>query len=957
MGPSTVFNDLNGDGFQDDNEPGLANVTIMLYQVTDDTVVFVASAETDENGVYEFSDLTPGSFYATVLNTTYYFSPVVEGGNQVTPNEDDEPNGNTPIVGVTAGEAIEDWNVGLFATVTVGNRIWLDENGNGVRESNEVGFEGINVTLVDESGSQQVQESDSDGSYLFTGLPPNTYSVTFDVPEGYYFSPSSPLSDTIDKSDPDAGDYATSIDSSGSAASVELQSGAIDLSFDAGVYVPIGVGGTVFLDLNADGIRDANETGAVKGVTLVLYDTTNEVDVTEIVTSFDGSYNFPLVPPGIYQVKLKLSGPLDDYSVSPVAEGGNAFDPNFKPAITAPVTITSGFDAGSLFLGGLYQGVRSSLYVWDDANGNGIIDTGEGPYTRGATIKIYDLNSSDSSTLAASGPVESDGRFSYVLTPGSYTFEVVILNDDDTAFSLQNQGSDDTLDSDVDASGKATITVVSGDEIKISAGVTSLPQVSNCVFLDSNGNGFQDDGEPPLSNVGIELYHANDTRADSTTSAENCSYEFIAPGAGDYYISVSLPVDFVLSPIVDGGNQIATNDDDGSHSSPVVSLTLGSVQDNWNVGMYLPVSIGNRVWNDLNGNGIQDSIEPGIEGILVRLNDEDGLQVNVIQTDESGNYLFEGMSPGNYSVAFELPSGYVFTIPAAAVVHVDGSLAYEDVTSDADRDTGSTPLFSISSGTTNLSLDAGMVIPVSINGTTWHDLNGDGVLDEGEPNLEGSTVILYDVNRNLAYGTIPQVVGPSGVWSFEGLTPGTYTAQIQPPSGEWVLSPIPEEDGNSTSTNFDPDSLVTNPVSLQSGESGEGSFDAGFYLPATVGDRVWFDENPDGIFQGGEPQMESSVTVKLYNSLGSLEGETQTTSGGFYEFKGLRPGTYEVEFILPSEDFQFTLMKVGDDNAFDSDANPKTGRAQVTLQSGQVNDDIDAGMIDANRKYIHILRF
>ncbi|MCB9266317.1 MAG: T9SS type A sorting domain-containing protein [Lewinellaceae bacterium] len=71
------------------------------------------------------------------------------------------------------------------------------------------------------------------------------------------------------------------------------------------------------------------------------------------------------------------------------------------------------------------------------------------------------------------------------------------------------------------------------------------------------------------------------------------------------------------------------------------------------------VSIGNRVWNDLNRNGINEPDEPGIPGVsLVIWSDSDGDGVpdwqgfgGVRVTDENGYYRFSGLQPGVY-VAF-----------------------------------------------------------------------------------------------------------------------------------------------------------------------------------------------------------------------------------------------------------------------------------------------------------------
>ncbi|MDA9773828.1 MopE-related protein [Saprospiraceae bacterium] len=70
------------------------------------------------------------------------------------------------------------------------------------------------------------------------------------------------------------------------------------------------------------------------------------------------------------------------------------------------------------------------------------------------------------------------------------------------------------------------------------------------------------------------------------------------------------------------------------------------------------VSIGNRVWNDCNKDGVNDPFEPGIPGVSVLIwGDSNGDDIpdsqgfgGVRVTDEEGYYRFEGLQPGNYVV-------------------------------------------------------------------------------------------------------------------------------------------------------------------------------------------------------------------------------------------------------------------------------------------------------------------
>jgi hypothetical protein len=77
-------------------------------------------------------------------------------------------------------------------------------------------------------------------------------------------------------------------------------------------------------------------------------------------------------------------------------------------------------------------------------------------------------------------------------------------------------------------------------------------------------------------------------------------------------------------------------------------------------------SISGQVWNDANGNGFQASTDLGISGAFVLLFDEIGYLIGRTSTDASGNYVFTGLTPGNYTVVFINPSIASFTLASPA---------------------------------------------------------------------------------------------------------------------------------------------------------------------------------------------------------------------------------------------------------------------------------------------------
>jgi SdrD B-like domain len=64
----TVFDDLDGDGWQDSDEPGVAGETVLLEVQKDGEYVVVHTATTDVMGAYGFADVKPGDYRVRRVN-------------------------------------------------------------------------------------------------------------------------------------------------------------------------------------------------------------------------------------------------------------------------------------------------------------------------------------------------------------------------------------------------------------------------------------------------------------------------------------------------------------------------------------------------------------------------------------------------------------------------------------------------------------------------------------------------------------------------------------------------------------------------------------------------------------------------------------------------------------------------------------------------------------------------
>lgn len=182
-------------------------------------------------------------------------------------------------------------------------------------------------------------------------------------------------------------------------------------------------------------------------------------------------------------------------------------------------------------------------------------------------------------------------------------------------------------------------------------------------------------------------------------------------------------------------------------------------------------SIGDFVWNDLDGDGIQDAGEPGMWGVTVILLDGVGNPIGTglsTTTDSSGKYLFTGLLPGSYSVQFVLPSVNVFTRQNAGT---DDTLD-----SDASRTTGKTGVYTLGwkkdpagiGVTSDLTVDAGLVKPIDVCGVKVWDIDrdgaGGGINDPGDQRMAGVRIFVDDNTNSVLDWTDSVVV--NNVWDL-----------------------------------------------------------------------------------------------------------------------------------------------------------------------------------------------
>jgi len=258
----------------------------------------------------------------------------------------------------------------------LGGTVWDDRDGDGVKDADENGLEGVTVALSGDASATTVTALD--GSYSFGSLAAGTYALESLGPDGYSPTTDTPLQVVLPADD----------------ATV---TGA-DFGWMEDPVEPTGtISGAVWNDVDGDGVWDAGESG-LAGVTVALSGGASATTAT----GPDGSYSFGALAAGDYAVESFGPGGMAPTTASPV-----------QVALPTDDAAAAGVDFGWMQPASSGSGIIAG-FVFDDANGNGVRDAGEAGIG-GVTVQL-------GGSAFATTSTSSDGAFSFLmLGAGSYT--------------------------------------------------------------------------------------------------------------------------------------------------------------------------------------------------------------------------------------------------------------------------------------------------------------------------------------------------------------------------------------------------------------------------------------------------------------------------------------------------------------------------------------------------------
>ena len=551
----SVYADWDSDADFNNNDTGFGGIGVTLYGSTG---AVIATTTTNPDGSYSFANLPNGTYTVVVDENDLPLQYSETEDWDETPDACVTCDGQGSVTISGAPVSGVDFGYERAGHGSIGDFVWQDNNGDGYQASSEPGLPNMTVNLYVDYGDGDgyvlvdSTQTDADGLYLFTNLPPGDYRAEVDT------------SDSDIPTDSYGSEYVLATDS---FFDVTLALNETYLDADFG-FAPGGtIGDTIYWDANGNAEQDWNETG-ISGVTVQLY-ISNTTTLTwdaypgpggTAVTGPDGDYLFTGLPGGQYKVMVDtgpgspvngrtLTGDPDTNGIpcyTPLDPGDPHYD--FLNTYCDSQTVAINLRPGQTYLGADfgYQPVGViGDFVWLDGNNDGVQDPGE-PGIADVTIYLCTALPCDREhpgNVADITTTDYEGYYSFV-NVGAGTWYVVVDTETLPGGLMPTYDLDGNTTSP--NSETAVTLAVSGDsnlDADFGYKLDGAYNLSGTVFYDVLNNqngGDQEVGEPGYSGQTVYLWQlagSSYVLVGSTTTDANGDYNFTNLPNGDYVAS------------------------------------------------------------------------------------------------------------------------------------------------------------------------------------------------------------------------------------------------------------------------------------------------------------------------------------------------------------------------------------------------------------------------------------
>ena len=633
-------------------------------------------------------------------------------------------------------------NVGVIYPGSITGYVYMDNDFSASMTGKEKTVSGFLVTLLDEKGNVVASDKTSvKGKYELTKLAPGNYSLSVTAVKGYAFTKIGEGNVILNRNNGE-----------GYSDLFYLALGENRTGMDIGMIQPGTVTGSVFADLNDNGVRDEGENG-LPGVTVKLMSDEGEAFSAEI--GEDGKYLFDAVMPGRYWVEYDLP---ENAVFARTAEGGNTVTGEDGTGKSAAFDFATGATVQGPVCGALTLGrIEGSAY--HDHNGDGQPSADEEPM-EGMTLTLVPSREELEEISVITG---EDGSFALEdLRPDTYTLTVTcpdrnVMSRTDH-ISLPLTAGKDTQ--------SVQIQVPMGKEWTGEKLGSVIPaSLSGQLWMDENNNGLFDEGESTPAGYAVTVTDDMNGRVFDTLFTDE-EGRFATSGMIPGTFTVSYPLD--ADTIAPKKGDSVFEEIGGRLVVPSVPLAEGESREGLLLGVVRYTSIGGTVWIDRG-----DAVEP-LAGAVIVLKDGADEKVQTLTTGESGAYRFEKLMPGTYTLEASMPEGCVIIEPGDR--RLDGSQI--SVITQATNRNGTSDPIDLKMAEDQLQMNIGCVLPGRLGDFCWLDLDGDGLQGMDEPGIPGVRIVLRRDGETIAETESDQY----GFYRFYDLYPAVYTMEVTPPS-------------------------------------------------------------------------------------------------------------------------------------------------------------------------------
>ena len=518
-----VWYDENANGKQDNGEKPVEGVTVYLLDKNSNRVEGTNPVTTDATGHYKFTGLMPGKYAVEFvlpkeIAEEYKFTKAHEDQVDDTVDSDANENGKTDVkeVAVTGSTYLDNPNfdAGLVAKVepkdkkvSLGDKVWYDDNANGIQDANESGVPNVTVIVKDANGKEVGRTiTNADGTYRVDQLDNGKqYQVQFDIstlPENYEFTQNNfGNNDAID-SDADKNGL-TPLDT------VNFNNDKGELpdnpNFDAGIVIKkpdagaslVSLGDYTFIDMDKNNLQSVGDLVLPNVKVTVKRIITRDGKQVEVaptylkdkqlitselstITDSTGRYSFTHLVAGQYRVHFEL--PVGYFFAQQGNGSKEAIDSdadqngwtNVKDVQAQTVKVDGldnpHFDAGvqlNRVIPPVENAVSLGDFVWFDENADGLQSPGEKGVAN-VVVRLLDENGQAIVHPTLGVPMitrtDTTGHYQFNnLKPGKY--QVRFEAPSGYKFTTRNIGEDDAKDSDADTNGLTPVDDVQPGEL------------------------------------------------------------------------------------------------------------------------------------------------------------------------------------------------------------------------------------------------------------------------------------------------------------------------------------------------------------------------------------------------------------------------------------------------------------------------------------------------------------